>query len=272
MTDLFADYFLDSSVDGDAFGKGKEVSPLKEKQFQPTSEDRTELLGVQVAGDGNSSSPSLLLATVASTISSFDSDKDVDTSEKKTLLFGKAYPVSETEDTTHSKSVSTGTAKVTEDEVLQEKESTNSNKKGELIFVKYWRVGDINLNVSIAGFGKMANISNVSLAVPAFQRAYKIGVSKFLIMKFVSHLVKSIASCGLEIIRGKLGGKPQNNLIADSYSDPLVENINKESDREDADDDNTDSIHADLLFGSPIGKAKRKKKKMKVWSTKRKEK
>ena len=42
---------------------------------------------------------------------------------------------------------------------------------GEIIFVKYWRVGDINIDLSIAGFGGLVNLSNQAVDVPFFQRA-----------------------------------------------------------------------------------------------------
>jgi len=76
-------------------------------------------------------------------------------------------------------------------------------KKGEMMFVKHWRVGEINLNFTVTGFGKIVNIPNQSLTVPSFQKAYKIGSSAHLVKKLVAHLVKSLMSCGLEIIRDR---------------------------------------------------------------------
>ena len=85
-----------------------------------------------------------------------------------------------------------------------------AKQHGEIVFVKYWRVGSININLSVAGFGKIIRLENQDVLVPSFLKAYKIGASNHLIWKLVKHFGGSLAKNSLDIIRNKLGGTNKN--------------------------------------------------------------
>ena len=92
----------------------------------------------------------------------------------------------------------------------EESKKKETKQHGEIVFVKYWRVGYININLSIAGFGKIMRLKDQDVVVPSFRKAYKIGASNHLIWKLVKHFGGSLAKNGLDIIRNKLGGTNKN--------------------------------------------------------------
>eukprot|EP00560_Eucampia_antarctica_P005382 CAMPEP_0197836238 /NCGR_PEP_ID=MMETSP1437-20131217/28332_1 /TAXON_ID=49252 ORGANISM="Eucampia antarctica, Strain CCMP1452" /NCGR_SAMPLE_ID=MMETSP1437 /ASSEMBLY_ACC=CAM_ASM_001096 /LENGTH=158 /DNA_ID=CAMNT_0043442263 /DNA_START=15 /DNA_END=494 /DNA_ORIENTATION=- len=88
----------------------------------------------------------------------------------------------------------------------------------EIIFVKRLRVGDINVNVSLAGFRLIMDTSNLGIAVPAFQNAYMIGPANYFGKKYITHAIhqvlKSLASSGFEMILDKLAGKSSGKVTS----------------------------------------------------------
>eukprot|EP00559_Dactyliosolen_fragilissimus_P000268 CAMPEP_0184874654 /NCGR_PEP_ID=MMETSP0580-20130426/42522_1 /TAXON_ID=1118495 /ORGANISM="Dactyliosolen fragilissimus" /LENGTH=916 /DNA_ID=CAMNT_0027377707 /DNA_START=1222 /DNA_END=3972 /DNA_ORIENTATION=+ len=156
---------------------------------------------------------------------------------KKEVLFGASFPAENCNDSVRKQKEVNAT-------IASGERNTSKNqvgKKNEFIFVNIWRLGEINVNVSIAGYHKIANISNLGLTVPSFRKAYKIGTSNELIRLLIFHLVKSLASCGLGIIRNKIAGKGHESPDSSSQ---------------------TEDNAADLLLGAPLvlSKTKRKKK------------
>lgn len=106
----------------------------------------------------------------------------------------------------------------------QSKKDTDAKalkKHGEIVFVKYWRVGNININISVAGFGRIVDLSNQRVNVPFFVRAYKIGSSRHLVNKLVKHFLASLVSNSFDIIRNKIGGK-QKMMIGDEMRSPTA--------------------------------------------------
>jgi hypothetical protein len=109
----------------------------------------------------------------------------------------------------------------------------------ELYFMKYWRLGEINLNISIAGFGKYRNITDLGLSVSSFQAAYKLGSAQHLVKLLKSHILMNLASIGLEKIRDKISGKVRRRML--------------DFDEEDEDEESKDNKqdHVTLLLGTP---------------------
>ena len=70
-------------------------------------------------------------------------------------------------------------------------------KEAEISFLRNWNIGDININLSVAGFNKVIDIKDLPLDIPSFQRHYKIGSTAYLVKKPVIHLVKSLLSSGI---------------------------------------------------------------------------
>jgi hypothetical protein len=134
-----------------------------------------------------------------------------------------------------------------------------AKKAGEIVFVKYWRVGNININLSIAGFGRIVNLSNQSVVVPFFKKAYKIGASQHLINKVIKHFGTSLVHNGFDIIRNKIGGKhqrPYGDGLHLAFSSGALDNLEEESESDDNEGDDARAMM--LLPASAIGKKKRK--------------
>jgi len=78
----------------------------------------------------------------------------------------------------------------------------------ELVFVKHWRVGDLNARVSLSGFPIDTNAYGVK--IPAFLKSRKVGNWNYLIAKLIQHTVrevlKSTAASGLSKVRDRLLG------------------------------------------------------------------
>lgn len=86
-------------------------------------------------------------------------------------------------------------------------------KKPEIVFVKVWRVGYVDVNISLGGFKRLP-LSSLDICVPAYSKAYEIGTWEYLGKKYLSHLVREVlksgASSGLEKFRRKMMGSASN--------------------------------------------------------------
>ncbi|GMI54655.1 hypothetical protein ScalyP_jg382, partial [Parmales sp. scaly parma] len=84
-----------------------------------------------------------------------------------------------------------------DDEKLGVEQSVDA--KDELVFVKHWRVGDINARVSLSGFPVDTNAYGIR--IPAFNKSRKVGNWNYLITKLITHaqreVIKSTAASGL---------------------------------------------------------------------------
>lgn len=94
-------------------------------------------------------------------------------------------------------------------EFLGKETPTEKNKETEIIFIKYWRVGYANIQISLGGFRHLPETS-LDIRVPAFTKAYKIGSWEYLGRKYLAHLIQEIlksgASSGLDKFRRKVMG------------------------------------------------------------------
>ena len=189
-------------------------------------------------------------------------------SSKKKMLFGVASIREESGMNDYSHLTSDDNmkdnSKFTKDNTTVESDDTNiatSNQQKELIFINFFRVGDININISLNGFGKI-EVTKVGLAVPEFQMSYKVGDSKYLIMKFCKHLLKNLALCGVEKIRDKLSRKKGHTLSSLNPFYNSRKNDFQDSIVRSSCNDISDSSHTSLLFGKQQQvKEKRIKKK-----------
>jgi hypothetical protein len=126
-------------------------------------------------------------------------------SKKKAMLIGgKGTPYSA------SKRSNEGVSDTVE---LRSSVVESPKKKPEIVFVKVWRVGYVDVNISLGGFKRLP-ISSLDICVPAYSKAYEIGTWEYLGKKYLSHLVREVlksgASSGLEKFRRKMMGSASN--------------------------------------------------------------
>ncbi len=85
----------------------------------------------------------------------------------------------------------------------------SSKKKTEIVFIKVWRVGYVDINISLGGFKRLP-LASLDICVPAYSKAYEIGTWEYLGKKYLSHLVREVfksgASSGLDKFRRKVMG------------------------------------------------------------------
>jgi hypothetical protein len=120
--------------------------------------------------------------------------------------------------------------------------SRGKKELGEIIFLKLWRMGDININLSVAGFGRVVDLNEQALVVSSFQRAYKIGPVDHLVRKVLGHLLKDLMSSGFEIIKDKLSGKSK------PYSNSAQQKQLKGSALEAVKEEGSDDDHRNALL------------------------
>lgn len=147
-------------------------------------------------------------------------------------------------------------SKDSKDSELDNEKIKSRGKKelGEIIFLKLWRMGDININLSIAGFGRVVDINEQALVVSSFQRAYKIGPVDHLVRKVLGHLLKDLMSSGLEIIKDKLSGK--NKYLSNNTQQKQLKGSALEAVKEEGSDD---EHRNELLLGATDLTKKNKK-------------
>ena len=92
----------------------------------------------------------------------------------------------------------------TESEIDQEEAKTP-----EIAFFKVWRVGLVDIDVSLGGF-KHLPLSSLSLNVPAYSKAYDVGPWEYHSRKYLTYLVREVlksgASSGLDKFKRKVMG------------------------------------------------------------------
>mmetsp|Transcript_24870 Transcript_24870/g.44935 ORF Transcript_24870/g.44935 Transcript_24870/m.44935 type:complete len:467 (-) Transcript_24870:598-1998(-) len=105
------------------------------------------------------------------------------------------------------------------DDILSElNPPEEESKMAEIAFIKVWRIGYVDVNVSFGGFKRFPQ--TLDLSVPAYSKAYKIGTWEYLGRKYLTYLlhevVKSGASSGLDkLFRRKVVGIPSPGLRGD---------------------------------------------------------
>ena len=191
------------------------------------TQNLAKLLGEYFFGDGNGTNSAMTTSEASSDLSSEISDVD-------------GFDTNDVSDKNHAhnsyggrKNANAGSSKASSPRVSTDKNRSEQNL--ELYFVKYWRLGEVNLNISIAGFGKYRNITDFGLSVSSFQAAYNIGSAQYLIKQLKLHILRSLASNGLEKIRDKISGKVRRRML--------------DYDEEDDDEKDNKEDHVALLFG-----------------------
>lgn len=158
---------------------------------------------------------------------------------------------------------------VVSDKVTSLEESSAS----EIIFIKVWRVGYVNVEVSLGGF--RIPQTSLGICVPAYSKAYKIGTWAYLGQKFLTYLIqevlKSGASSGFDKFRRKVMGN-----AASPISEQGNLNIGSSASSQTRYTDSSDgsfvdqssfigrhlhrSLDAEAILGTPSKKVKPKKK------------
>jgi len=250
LTKTFAAYFLGDNTDADTHKTDySDNSKEHNDNFSDSSSDTIETSSALEVGNSSKRS------------SADDSDTDDDIVGKKALLFGKLHVPKEPGTVIVSKPV------VNEKDLIDKKNGAQQRK--EMFIIKYWRVGEININFSITGFNRFVNTSNQKLFVPSFQKIYKIGPIDHLSRKLVTHMVKSLIGCGAAILGDKIFGKSpgkQGRLICKEPGGDILEDVDEEGGSVDESVD-ASLRQKDMLLGQPTGKTKQKKKRsLKFWS------
>jgi hypothetical protein len=188
----------------------------------------SKLLGEYFFGDGNVINGAMNSSEISSDVSSEISDGDGfdnnDGSEKNHQTQSNQNGRRKT----NASSSKASSSKVST-------ENPRNEPNIEVYFVKYWRLGELNMNISIAGFGKYRNITDFGLSVSSFQAAYNIGSAQYLIKQLKLHILRSLASNGLEKIRDKISGKVRRRML--------------DYDEEEDDEKDNKEDHVALLLG-----------------------
>jgi len=191
-----------------------------------------------------------------SALSAPDRDDPSHTERRKLLLFGGTSNKRDPESAIDSSSSHSQQTVTTAPAPTKEKAA----QTGEIVFLQNWNIGDININLSVAGFHKIIDIYDLPLVISDFSRRYKIGTVHHILKKFVAHLVKHLLSSGLGILKVKLSGRP----VKISESDLKQ---TKDSNLAALEEGEESEEHAvDLLLALPT-----KKKKKHRWLAKRKD-
>jgi hypothetical protein len=94
----------------------------------------------------------------------------------------------------------------------------------ELVLFKVWRVGYVDVNISVGGFKRLPRASSLDICVPAYSKAYEIGTWQYHGKKYLTHLVREVlksgASSGLDKFRRKvMGGSSTASTRNESISE-----------------------------------------------------
>lgn len=142
--------------------------------------------------------------------------------------------------------------------MTNEESDGKSTDDNEIVFLRNWKIGGININLSIAGFHKFIDTFGVSLVISEFSRAYKVGSVQHLVKKFLGHLIKNLAKSSLGILKVKIAGN-KNNLITDVDNQKHHQSNNSTLEMLEEQDETDDDAAMNLLLAPPKMKQKKKK-------------
>lgn len=148
---------------------------------------------------GSSGSLDYRVPSQTITHSATDECDTYSTQSTRYLLFGETPAKKETECIIKSQN----DRKKTDSTKPEKKPSQTAN---EIVFVQNWNMGEININISVAGFHKIFDVKDLPLNVSEFQRRYKIGSIQYMVKKYVVHYAVNILRDSLGIFRAKLIG------------------------------------------------------------------
>ena len=113
-------------------------------------------------------------------------------------------------------------------------EFDNSNEieltkdEAEIVFVKVWRVGYVDVNVSLGGFKRLP-LQSLDLSVPAYSKAYELGSWEIIGRKYLAYLIREIlksgASSGLDKFRRKVMGVTPSPSLAQMDDQQLESSV-----------------------------------------------
>ena len=195
---------------------------------------------------GSSDSLDHRVSSQAITRSATDEFDAYNTQSRRYLLFGEATAKKETETITKSQNE----RKKTNSPKPEKKPSQTAN---EIVFVQNWNMGEININISVAGFHKFLEVKDLPFRVKEFQRRYKIGPIQYMVKKYVVHYAVNILRDSLGIFKQKLTGHAP---IQDGNLESVGEDAEAEEDA------------SDILLAQP--KLAQKKKSKFPWKGKKK--
>ena len=142
----------------------------------------------------------------------------------------------------------------------ERKGDDKGSKDTEIVFLRNWNIGDINIKLSIAGFHKIIDVSDVDLVISGFHRRYKIGSVQHLAKKFLAHLIKNLLTSSLGILKVKLSGNKQLKHADSASRNPVPENTLEALEEEDEAYAAEDAVE-NLLLATPKTKQKKKKRR-----------
>ena len=114
-------------------------------------------------------------------------------------------------------------------------ESKSPTKAAEVVLFKVWRVGYVDVNVSVGGFKRLPQASSLDICVPAYSKAYEIGTWEFHGKKYLTHVVREVlksgASSGLDKFRRKVMGGASNTSTGQrgDMIEPILESSSPSS-------------------------------------------
>ena len=95
-----------------------------------------------------------------------------------------------------------------------------SHPPQEIAFIKYWRIGNIDVSLSVSGFA--IDTIDLGILIPAYSKAYKCGRSNYLGRKYISHLVheivRSAASSSMQKMKRKFSRHGKSRSSVDDQS------------------------------------------------------
>jgi hypothetical protein len=142
--------------------------------------------------------------------------------------------------------------------------STEVCSRPEIVFIKVWRVGYINVEVTTGGFRRIPQ-RTIDICVPAYSRAYKIGSWAYLGQKYLMYLVhevlKSGASSAIFRRKGPGGASDVQSDPAQSLNKPTVESVGLPS-NETFIGKLRQPVGAEAILGTPIKPTKPSKMKV----------
>ena len=141
----------------------------------------------------------------------------------------------------------------------------------ELVYISHIRIGDINSRVSLSGFA--IDTDKYGLRVPAFTRSQKVGSWKYLIKKWVSHLVREVTKSAMgtgvtkfkEKVFGAGGSKPSDMNASRSFIEGTVRSPSSTAGSDTKSPNEAGEVDKSLIFGVGGGQKEKKSKWKRVF-------
>ena len=164
------------------------VKNIDEDALSTTDSHRSDITTSTDGGMTNNRSDLRRYDTLMSSEITLDSNSE----KKKNLLLGQTNRLrsSQTKTEKISQSLSSKVSKHMQEEG-DLKKSNKAKEDSEIFFIKHWRIGHVNFELSFAGF-PVFDTSNFFIAVNAFPKFYKIGHVPYLSQKYLTYLIQEV--------------------------------------------------------------------------------